>query len=664
MAACAVRDLAEALALLARSRDNDAWAFLLEQVGADIERLAARLTWDTALSQDVVQDTLLQIRDHAGRFKPIGEDANASARRWIMRVTANTSLTMLRTRRNTRRRHAAAHVHSPRQQPKPPDRSMEEAEQAHLVRIALADLPERNRTAIVLHHIAGLGFPEVAIELGCPLGTAKTHVRRGLERLRNNLLRLGVSLPAVAIICTLQQAPAAVTAIGAAHAALLVAPIKASSIPAITSLTGASLAMKSLIAAAIIITATTTTYVSAAQSAPKRSGPLAAMPSAPGPHIAKIKALGDNQWLNLGPAAPDPKWGSGSVRSWGCSMEYASDLGGAFISGQGPHAYVKPDGHYDDIFFYDLNAHRWVCLVPGIDTKTFAADIKKGEITIGDKNYLIYKDGQPVYATGGHCYHGHYYDSDRHLFVTGGWPSGIPLDMHCQNGQSPWFIEGRKALEEQLKGRSVPQDWLGYTYDATTGKLSREMPKGQFYVASRKGCWTYWGNMTSLSSVGQLNPKGPLPEVNYGGDFGACVDTKRERIYLGRMNKPKSNPQEGDWYIYDFRDNSWSIPPTKGSAELIPATNSGVVNYDSANDRVVEFYSWNHNGTRGIAVWDPAANAWDPKIALPDNVPTSGCVSGFYSPELNAHFLHLGGDGVAGGDIWVYRYKNAGKTRK
>ncbi len=40
-----------------------------------------------------------------------------------------------------------------------------------------------------------------------------------------------------------------------------------------------------------------------------KKGPLAELPSKPGAHIEKIKALGDNQWLNLGVPAADPKWG-------------------------------------------------------------------------------------------------------------------------------------------------------------------------------------------------------------------------------------------------------------------------------------------------------------------------------------------------------------------
>src|SRR5262249_55031369 len=102
----------------------------------------------------------------------------------------------------------------------------------------------------------------------------------------------------------------------------------------------------------------------------KRKGPLTGLPSKPGAHLAKIQALGDNEWLDLGAPVPDPKWGKARGRSWSAPMPYASDLGGAFLFGEGVHGYTKPDGHYmDDLWFYDANAHRWICIYPGYDTK-------------------------------------------------------------------------------------------------------------------------------------------------------------------------------------------------------------------------------------------------------------------------------------------------------
>lgn len=48
----------------------------------------------------------------------------------------------------------------------------------------LATLPEVQRLSIVLRHVVGLAYPEIATVLDCPSGTVKSHVARGLAALR------------------------------------------------------------------------------------------------------------------------------------------------------------------------------------------------------------------------------------------------------------------------------------------------------------------------------------------------------------------------------------------------------------------------------------------------------------------------------------------------
>lgn len=173
----------------------------------------------------------------------------------------------------------------------------------------------------------------------------------------------------------------------------------------------------------------------------QHQGPLAGLPSPPGPHLEKINALGDNQWLDLGPPAPDPKWGKGRGRSWSAKMPYAPDLGGAFLPGHGVHGYINPNGRYDDLFFYDLNAHRWVCLYPGLNTKTFVEDIKKGEIQVDDNGQLVDKDSRPIlYAYGGHSYQSHTYDIDLRKWA---WLGNKKARSCSRNGEGGRWTKWR-----------------------------------------------------------------------------------------------------------------------------------------------------------------------------------------------------------------------------
>ena len=129
---------------------------------------------------------------------------------------------------------------------------------------------------------------------------------------------------------------------------------------------------------------------------PAREGPLSGLPSAPGTHLQKIAALGNDQWLRLETPAPDPKWGRARGRSWGGrALISAPDLGAAFFFGEGPHALVKPDGHImDDLWAYDINANRWIAVYPGTDTTTFNQRVSAGQLVID--NLAAHFAGKPL----------------------------------------------------------------------------------------------------------------------------------------------------------------------------------------------------------------------------------------------------------------------------
>ncbi|MBW4717542.1 RNA polymerase sigma factor [Saccharothrix obliqua] len=71
------------------------------------------------------------------------------------------------------------------------EEAAERAETRRDLAVLVAALPTTQRVAVVLRHVVGLPIGEVAAVLGCPDGTAKSHVSRGLRRLR--MLYLGRS---------------------------------------------------------------------------------------------------------------------------------------------------------------------------------------------------------------------------------------------------------------------------------------------------------------------------------------------------------------------------------------------------------------------------------------------------------------------------------------
>jgi hypothetical protein len=191
------------------------------------------------------------------------------------------------------------------------------------------------------------------------------------------------------------------------------------------------------------------------------AAPLDGLPSAEGAHIAQIKAMGENTWLDLDSPAADPTWGKRRGASWTPKMAYAPDLRGAFVYGSGRHGYVKPDGHYqDDLFLYDINAHKWVCAWPGTkNTWVLHIDSNGSEAD---------STGMPVpVARIGHGYNLLSYDTDLKKFVfmvtdDPYWGNTLPLRWDWIPSTSMYWSDGLYHCP--------------FYYDVATGKWERQYP--------------------------------------------------------------------------------------------------------------------------------------------------------------------------------------------
>jgi RNA polymerase sigma-70 factor (ECF subfamily) len=183
---------AAALRRLAADPDPVAWAWLAEHEGPAMFRVAARLL-GAAAADDACQEALLHIRDGARRFTPPPEgDADAAARAWLLRVTANAAAMWSRSeRRRAARERVAADI------PVAGGAAVGELDD---LRAALAELPESQRLPVVLHHLGGQDFIAVAAACGTTPGAARVRAHRGLARLRERLVRAGVLVVGVSLL--------------------------------------------------------------------------------------------------------------------------------------------------------------------------------------------------------------------------------------------------------------------------------------------------------------------------------------------------------------------------------------------------------------------------------------------------------------------------------
>lgn len=405
-----------------------------------------------------------------------------------------------------------------------------------------------------------------------------------------------------------------------------------------------------------------------------QSGPLAGLPSKPGPHIEKIKALGDNQWLHLGSPEPDPKWGKARGRSWSSNMPFAPDVGGMFVFAEGVHAYVKPDGHYmNDVWFYDRNAHRWICLYPGINVKNIVQRIKDRELTVNDHGLMVDKEGQPLPPLLIHAYGYLGYDPDLRKFAF----FGSQFGNYFTTGKGAVFEEASRLFQEQRRDKKL-RELSPFFYATVSGKFDcfpvDLAPKGRpyganmlAYVTSKKQC--YFGGADGVWFLDYAkrtwvpaNPKGVPPT---GIDHCVAYDAKRDRIYQHCQGGKKA---EDNFLIYDIKENTWSRPQPNGTAPFFSSSYESIFSYDSANDVLVSIRLYDTKDApgyrRGIYVYDPKTNTWADPLSLPPEV-VKGIRNGnygCYDPVLNAYFCHFASDSTDNGSMWVYRYKKAEAT--
>ncbi len=180
----------EELVARATAGDHDAFAQLVTRWERPIYALAYRTLRREEEARDVVQDAFLRAYRGLKGFK--GEAKFSS---WLYRITLNLCRDWMRKER----RAPVAQVPEGTDpldladQQAAPTESVEDLvarrEMSAAVQLAMADLPEEQRMAIMLKEYHGLTFQEIAEMLDCPLSTVKTRLYQGLSVLRRRLER-------------------------------------------------------------------------------------------------------------------------------------------------------------------------------------------------------------------------------------------------------------------------------------------------------------------------------------------------------------------------------------------------------------------------------------------------------------------------------------------
>jgi RNA polymerase sigma-70 factor (ECF subfamily) len=145
----------------------------------DVWTTALRLTGNRSDAEDLVQEVFASAWA-AMRSWPPQRVEELRPRAWLVTITLNAWRNGLRTA-SRRPRTGPLLDHDAAVQP--PD-ALDEAERLGEL---VARLPETYRAPVVLRHVVGLSYDEIATALDCPPGTVKAQVSRGLALLRKEL---------------------------------------------------------------------------------------------------------------------------------------------------------------------------------------------------------------------------------------------------------------------------------------------------------------------------------------------------------------------------------------------------------------------------------------------------------------------------------------------
>jgi RNA polymerase sigma-70 factor (ECF subfamily) len=182
--------------LISRSQagDIDAFNLLVEQYQRLVYNLALRMLGNAEAAEDACQDTFLSA------YRAISKFRGGSFKAWILRIASNSCHDKLRAARRCRAVSLDTLLLEPEaQDPANNDESPEDyvlrQELGRFLNDGLAHLPEDQRLVLILSDIQGFSYEEIAQVTGCSLGTVKSRLNRGRNRLKDFLLQRKELLP-------------------------------------------------------------------------------------------------------------------------------------------------------------------------------------------------------------------------------------------------------------------------------------------------------------------------------------------------------------------------------------------------------------------------------------------------------------------------------------
>ena len=142
--------------------------------------LTMRITGNRETAEEVTLDVFHDVWRRAAQYEP----ANGTVLGWVMNQARSRAIDRLRFEQRKKRVNSFAEEPVLTAAARGPQETVELQQQARLLHQALATLSAHEREAIEKAFFSELTYAEVAVRLDEPLGTVKTRIRSGLQKLR------------------------------------------------------------------------------------------------------------------------------------------------------------------------------------------------------------------------------------------------------------------------------------------------------------------------------------------------------------------------------------------------------------------------------------------------------------------------------------------------
>ncbi|MBN3039486.1 MAG: sigma-70 family RNA polymerase sigma factor [Candidatus Omnitrophica bacterium] len=162
------------------SGDKEGFEMLVKKYQNHVVNIVYSLAGRISEAEDIAQDIFMKVYNNLSSF-----NRKAQFSTWLYRISVNTTYSHLRGRKqfvpleNIKRENSIG---------KNSREQLESKEKSEIIKKAIAELPFKFRSVLVLKEIEGLSYKDIAKTLGCRIGTVESRLFRAREMLKSKLI--------------------------------------------------------------------------------------------------------------------------------------------------------------------------------------------------------------------------------------------------------------------------------------------------------------------------------------------------------------------------------------------------------------------------------------------------------------------------------------------